>query len=211
MITQPFREVWLDAETTQQVMADDNPDFGASTNTLSCQAVNSKTRTIHLDDGRFQRTIWEQDGVVDIVLEWTSAATTTSTVDQQQQQPRKLKPHRKLRLRIDTPIELPAQLSYIREGQVRFQNHHSRFTLLTFPTRVSNITHVASTNGSALVLDLHQISSHATFPLRLRIIVEDIDLLHKGADKVENYFGQVMIDDFFQPVEAFYRDETRQS
>jgi hypothetical protein len=208
MITRPFREVWLDALTNQQVLADDNHDM-TSTSTSACQQVNSETRTISLGDGRFQRTVWEQDGVVDIVLEWTPAFLN-NTGDQHPRHRKLAKhaPRRHLRMRIDTPIELPAKLSVIREGQIRFQNHHSRFTLLTWPTRAANITHVAATDGSALVLDLHQISAHSTFPLRLRIIVEDVDLFHKGADKLENYFGKLMIDDFFQPVEAFYRYES---
>jgi hypothetical protein len=188
--------------------ADGDQDFAAST---TCQEVNSKTRTIQLDDGLLRRTVWEQDGVVDIVLERTSADTGAQQHPDDRKLTRTHAARRQHLLRIDTPIAIPAQFSHVREGQVRFQNQHSRFTLLTWPTRVSNVTHIEATNGSALVLDLHHLSAHATFPLRLRIVVEDVDLLHKGANKVENYFGQLMIDDFFQPVEAFYRDETRQS
>jgi hypothetical protein len=42
-----------------------------------------------------------------------------------------------------------------------------------------------------------------SMPLRIRILVEDIDTLHKGADEEENYFANLMIEDFFNPVEAF--------
>jgi len=41
-----------------------------------------------------------------------------------------------------------------------------------------------------------------TIPFRLRIIAEDIDAFHQGANAEENYFGQQMIEDFYSPVEG---------
>jgi hypothetical protein len=56
----------------------------------------------------------------------------------------------------------------------------------------------ASANG---IIDLAIQSQH--LPIRVRIIIEDIDTFHEGAEKLENHFGQVMVEDFFNPIEAF--------
>jgi hypothetical protein len=75
-------------------------------------------------------------------------------------------------------------------------------TLLTLPTAAAgvepNISRAANGNG---IIDLAIQSQH--LPLRLRIIMEDIDTFHNGAEKFENHFGQVMVEDFFNPIEAF--------
>jgi len=42
-----------------------------------------------------------------------------------------------------------------------------------------------------------------SLPLQLRVIVEDVDTFHKGADQEENYFGKLMADSFFRPLETF--------
>jgi Glycosyltransferase family 10 (fucosyltransferase) C-term len=196
IITRPFREVWLDALTNEQVI----PEPGGVATDAACQEVNSQTRVLHLQHGQLKRTVWEQDGVVDIVLDYDQTAQLDEAIQ--------------LQLRLETPLQEPVQ-ALRREGQIRLQNHESRFTLLTWPALVVNITqHVAASssalNGnthSALVVNLHHVATNpasSSFPLRLRIIVEDVDLFHKGADKLENYFGSLMIDDFFHPVETFY-------
>jgi hypothetical protein len=201
VVTRPFREVWFDALTSQQVI----PEPGGVGTDAACQEVNSQTRVLYLQHGRLKRTVWEQDGVVDIVLDYDQAAAAAAARQDEGIQ---------LQLRLETPLQGPVQLRHVRDGQIRLQNHDSRFTLLTWPALVVNITqHVAGNarnSASSLVVNLHHIATHpasSSFPLRLRIIMEDVDLFHKGADKMENYFGSLMIDDFFQPVEAFYRHE----
>jgi hypothetical protein len=44
--------------------------------------------------------------------------------------------------------------------------------------------------------------------LRLRLILEDVDTFHKGADDATNYFGDFMAKDFFSPIEYFLVDRT---
>ena len=44
---------------------------------------------------------------------------------------------------------------------------------------------------------------------RVRVIIEDVDKFHKGADKVKSYFAQVMEKDFLTPMEAFIVEGTR--
>ena len=43
----------------------------------------------------------------------------------------------------------------------------------------------------------------AALPMRIRIVTEDVDTFHTDAADAENYFGSVMMDDFYNPVEAF--------
>ena len=40
-------------------------------------------------------------------------------------------------------------------------------------------------------------------PLRIRVIMENIDTFHKKATTRENYFGELMKQDFFHPLQAY--------
>jgi hypothetical protein len=39
--------------------------------------------------------------------------------------------------------------------------------------------------------------------IRVRVISEDVDNFHKGAKKRPNYFGKLLTDDFFHPLETY--------
>jgi hypothetical protein len=38
-------------------------------------------------------------------------------------------------------------------------------------------------------------------PLRIRLILEDIDTFHEGGAEKETYFGSLMIDEFLHPLD----------
>lgn len=74
------------------------------------------------------------------------------------------------------------------------QNDESRMTILT-----SWEAEITSPNPGTI-----EVTLDPTFcDLRLRLILEDVDNFHFGADKIPNYFGKLMTNDFFMPIEAF--------
>lgn len=122
-----------------------------------------------------KRTLREKDGVID--LEITGDLLQTE----------------KYELLVDVPLHTP-NVQLVSTGHLRLQSNETRFTVLTWP-RVVESTHFK---------EHLQIPVHAhILPLQIRIIVEDVDIIHKEADEVENYFGNRMIQDFYNPVEAF--------
>jgi hypothetical protein len=201
-IVRPFREMWIDAESGQEVVTTTPPVTKkelATNSTLlafvpSCVDVNPSNQILFVDDNRLQRTVWQQDGVIDIVIH-------DSSEDVQSQ--------RNLTLRIETPLDKSSStMKHIQDGQVRLEDRQSRFTLLTWPKALASETTMRvneGEGGGGVALDVPVLYTDKNIlPLRLRIIVEDIDTFHQAADKVENYFGGCMVEDFFHPVEAFW-------
>ena len=45
-------------------------------------------------------------------------------------------------------------------------------------------------------------------PVSLRFISEDIDTIHRDAYKYENFYGNLMKEDFFKPIETYVITET---
>ena len=81
---------------------------------------------------------------------------------------------------------------------------------LWFQDKLSRITVLANRECSGLEVDVESkllsipltddVLGDRRSPFRLRVIVEDIDTFHKGADEVSNYFGSRMSEDFFTPI-----------
>jgi Glycosyltransferase family 10 (fucosyltransferase) C-term len=82
--------------------------------------------------------------------------------------------------------------SELRQGTMyMLQNHTSRYTFLIDPdTRIAR-------NEKSVRFSLDRL------PLRLRVVIEEVDRFHLKAYKYANYFGQLMAEDFYNPIEAF--------
>jgi hypothetical protein len=117
------------------------------------------------------RTVWEHDGVVDIVVLGGNGRTEW---------------------RLTTPLQNPPSFQQIAPGHYRLQDTAVRYTFLVKPKST-----VMTADGNAVVVTPNN--------LRLRLIVEQVDTFHQGADQEENYFGEQMIHDFFHPVQAYVR------
>jgi hypothetical protein len=179
LVTRPFQEVWR-STTVPSSSVSFALDFGFQETAGSCP-LSFESQAL-VNDGQLRRTVWQQDGVIDMLLEDLGMAT------------------KDLVWRLETLVQSQS-LETIQEGHVRLQDKQTRMTLLTMPTAAGvepSISRAANGMGS---IDLSIQAHH--LPLRLRIIMEDIDTLHAGAEKVENHFGQVMVEDFFNPIEAF--------
>lgn len=152
-----------------------------------CHELLDDPNTPHLLQlDRIRRRLYVHDGVLDMTIE----TTDTGNVDDQG-------------LSFTTHLD-PAKLvsQRVQLGHWRVQDDRMRYTFLlwprSWPLDVDHDGTVRVTWPSA------QLISRLLLPtLRLRIIVEPIDTFHEGADREENYFGSVAINDFFHPVEAF--------
>jgi len=176
-ISAPFVEEWVRAADGEDGAVNPLAFPKTSSGKSSCGA-GPQNRVLRIDEGSLKRTIWEQDGAIDIVIE----AMLPELPDYS--------------LRLKTGIQGTFSMSAVEDGHTRLQNAHSRFTFLTQPTRDVIVT---SDGDGTIEIGV----SPENVPIRLRVIVEDIDTLHQGADEAENYFGQQMIDDFYAPVEGF--------
>eukprot|EP00980_Cylindrotheca_fusiformis_P012335 scaffold3020_cov118-Cylindrotheca_fusiformis.AAC.5 len=95
-----------------------------------------------------------------------------------------------LELRIETAISSDS-LIHINTQEHWLQDASSRLTILT-----SKEVPVSVGKKGMFQLPVQP-------PIRVRVIVEDVDNFHKGAWKNHTYFGEVMIQDFFFPLEAY--------
>ena len=134
------------------------------------------------------RVVRQVDGVIDMEVyavhpNASSSSSSSSTVD----------PLVQLHLRVSALSASRASFARLQRGRGRLQDGLSRITILASPKTVT-----VSAKANVLIV------SKLVFPLRLRIISEDVDTFHQGADQVDNYFGSVMTEDFYHPVEVFH-------
>jgi hypothetical protein len=94
-------------------------------------------------------------------------------------------------LQLETKISSKNNLIQVDDREYWLQDPAARLTLLTNKPVVVSL----SAQGT-LQLAIHP-------PLRIRIIVESIDNFHAGAQTRPNYFGQIMTNDFFWPLQAY--------
>lgn len=172
LVGHPFKEYWLfagDPETDRPAKVT-SPD-----STKTCD-LNDGNRVLDIDGGAVSRTIFDQDGVTDLVVVATKEAGNYA-------------------LRLESPIAA-TKLYETHDGSrnmIRWwQDSQSRMTIL-----VSDNSTVSVPKPGTLMI---KISSERT---RIRVIVEDVDHFHMGARKYLNYFGNLMSRDFFSPIEAY--------
>jgi hypothetical protein len=125
-----------------------------------------------------RRTVLEQDGVIDLRVDLQEILRDNIT------------------LRLTTPLQDSATtFQWMDAHQGRLQNANSRYTFLTSSSSSQQMQMNMTATG---VVELR-----IRAPLRIRIIVEDIDRVHAGADLETNYFANRMTQDFYNPVEGF--------
>ncbi|GKY94676.1 hypothetical protein MPSEU_000433000 [Mayamaea pseudoterrestris] len=143
----------------------------------SCEKLPWSGSSLSFQSNQLTRVVYEQDGVIDYLVESRDATSDNYM------------------LRLQMPLKLNSTFDLVRDGHVRLQDQETRLTILARPRKVD----IVSTQEGTAELTIQP----ANLPLRIRIIVEDVDKLHDNAHLEENYFGQRMIDDFYQPVEGF--------
>jgi len=142
-------------------------------NVKTC-SLDLTNRILEIDGGICRRMVYDQDGITDLIVECSVP--------------------RVYELKLETTIKSD-NLQSINDdlGQEwRLQDDKSRLTFLfNLPTTKPTIVQP----GIVRVI--------VNSSVRIRVIVEDLDIFHKGAKKHRSYFGDVMKRDFFTPIEAY--------
>jgi hypothetical protein len=192
LIRHPFEESWVSSSgravsvEVAQSSGGGGGGGGGDPVASSCRLTNDN-RSILVDHGRLRRTVRYQDGVVDLLVEHFHNISSTSTDET-------------TILQLQTMVQ-SADLQAVSDGAWRLQDTRVRITILTLPTSVK-----ASSGDGTTALGRIHVNMDA-LPLRLRVIVEDVDTFHQGADQVENFFGKFLTADFRNPVELFVEDK----
>jgi hypothetical protein len=168
LIRQPFQESWI-SHTGKAVAV--SPNTTLTSSAYPC-TITDDNRVIFIDDRQLRRKVWYQDGVVDILLD-SNAGNSTLVI---------------LQLKMPLTQSAMRPLKKMREGVWHTQDELTRFTILILPR--SGAVKPSAVSGAVNVEIFN-------LPMRLRVIVEDIDTFHLGADRVVNFFGKLMADDFF--------------
>jgi len=185
-IVRPFVESW-DASSSRG----SDPLRHVEPTRSSCGVVDSRNRILHVDDGKIKRTVWEQDGVIDIMIET----------------PESHLPEYKFWMKTQLKGDFEMTLETVGDGHYRLQDDQSRYTFLLLPRKgAPAVTHHGAKDGDKTAVVVMIIRPEDGLPIRMRIIVEDLDKFHKDADQMENYFAQQMMEDFYSPVEGFVRE-----
>jgi Glycosyltransferase family 10 (fucosyltransferase) C-term len=184
LVQHPFVEAWKNAQG-QAVAVSSLTSAAKSSSGNGCRTpLQDGNRVIAIDDGTWRRTAYSRDGFVDFTLE-----TKTGAV------PRHLQ-ESPLRLQLQTLVQAPITFRKVRDGVWHLQSDVTRYTVLVASSVRTDENLVKQ--GSAKSLLEIEVSA----PMRLRILVEDVDSFHQGADQVESYFGKLAADDFFTPIQV---------
>jgi hypothetical protein len=166
LIGHPFKEYWLSEATGEAVSVQSNEK------TKTCTLADSN-RLLQIDGGIFQRKVYDQDGVTDMIIDGNGND----------------KDHYILKL--ETPIETNDLQNIDDRTWWWLQDGRSRMTILT------------SKQVSMSIVKQGTVEIPISSDLRVRVIVENVDTFHKGARKRANDFGDLMKQDFLSPLEGY--------
>lgn len=91
--------------------------------------------------------------------------------------------------------DMESQLIRLKENLYKMQDALSRITFV-----VDSTIEASSEKTGAVSFRTHGTVSGEG---RIRVITEDVDRFHKGADKVMSYYGKLMVDQFETPLQFF--------
>lgn len=186
LLTHPFQEAWLSGDISRPISVVTNAGKGSLP---SCGERSTTLNTrIKVGNHALVRTVRSHDGVTDIQLD--NDESSKATYDHTEE-------IESIILQMNTLIsadEKSEPLEMLSERHYRFQDATKRMTLLA--NRDVAISHTATG-----ILEVR--ISLINVPLQLRIIVEDIDTFYEDGEDRTNYFGQMMTEDFLNPLEAF--------
>lgn len=180
MVQRPFKEKWITASGAYVITEPGSHNHANKRSPVCNLQENSENddRILRLSEqGNWQRTVWDNDGVTDFVVEGTKNVGL------------------KLQLTIPllgTETMIPTVVS---QREFWLQDSQSRMTILTSQDILNETMPTPLLLTSTGVVEIPFTSA-----MNIRIIVEDLDLLHVGATERANYFGKIMTEDFFLPI-----------
>lgn len=178
----PAVESWWDSNSGSQRKLDVHPssaDLGLS----SC-IVNGTISTSRIGNEKLIRSVWSNDGTTDMYLE---GQLTKSVV-----------------LKLGLPIMHNLNLAQVHANHtIWFQTEQSRVAIV-FKVEGPGNFDVSSNSTVSVSPSFIEATIRPDFlPMRIRIVVEDQDTLHKGASEVLTYYGQSMEEDVMKMPELF--------
>jgi len=174
LIGSPFKEYWLSLEDNNEKL-NDKVHILSTDDTKSC-TFSDINRITEIDHGAIRRKVYDHDGVTDLIIDWTENHTNGRYI-----------------LRLETPIVGSNRPHEVNEFVWWLQDSSSRMYVMASGGDISLSTHKPG------MLEILISSSSA----RVRIFTEDVDHFHQKTKKTSSYFGDLMIRDFFEPIESY--------
>jgi Glycosyltransferase family 10 (fucosyltransferase) C-term len=175
VLTHPFQETWLSGNGRDVLLTSNERRSTPKT----CH-LGMATFTTVLGEAKILRKVRSQDGATDIFLDGDVHSLSDGII-----------------LRMGTSIADDATadaLTILSERHFRFQDATKRITILT---NIDTTMKVASQG----VLELH--IPRPRKGVQVRTIIEDVDTFYLDGFNRTNYFGQLMSEDFLNPLEKF--------
>jgi len=169
LIRRPAIETWWEEGEDGLVSLEVNSNESSSSSTRCSLDEKVSMTTI---EGAFSRSVWSHDGTTDILLQGQSS--------------------KRLTLCLEFPMKQHEPLHQLNSHTVWIQNEVSRISLVMVDDNGNGAAHLISSAESGFISIKMNSSS---LLIRLRIIIEDFDRFHKGADQYETYYGQIMGED----------------
>jgi hypothetical protein len=149
-----------------------------------CPFFQDDISRARLENSDLIRSVWSNDGTTDILIEGETYYSYT--------------------LRLAFPLKHHEAPQYIENHTLWIQDNRSRVSLVLS----SNSGFEENTEIVTVLSGVFQI--HVTpelLPVRIRIIVENIDMFHKGAIGQPSYYGHMMADDITNHPQLFSIDK----
>ena len=178
LIGHPFKEYWLPSslEGKNDKLIDDVHIMSAD-HTKSC-TLSDVNRIIEIDHGAIRRKVYDHDGVTDMIIDRTENRDSTDHYI----------------LRFQTPIVSSNQPHRMNDSVWWLQDSRSRIYVMASGGDISLSTHK---------LGMFEILISSSNIARVRIFTENVDHFHQKTKKTPSYFGDLMIRDFFEPIESY--------
>lgn len=177
LLRSPAVESWWEGDGERLWLSPLKVEARHSNDTASlCPLKEEKKVAITRDLFRY---VWSNDGVTDILLEG--------------------EPQKDLIMRLDFPMKQHQPVYHHSSDTVWIQDDKSRITLVITAAVDRAARLIRRVQSGSLHIQVRKDS----LPLRIRMIIEDLDLHHDGAKKMAMYYGQAMADDVRKPLELF--------
>jgi hypothetical protein len=206
MMVWPVRERWfLQQEVEERAVLSSPPLVPV----MSCPDVETEPWEDHVQVAQYwERTIHEHDGVIDLHVQpihhhYPTDYEESSKADDEEARTSGDQTHQEevfqnpvvvleLVLPFEDTNDPTLEFRHIEAGHLQWQNATSRITVLIQPADTTPIKRFSSHPYSVI---------HIQHPMAIRILVEDVDTFHVGAKEHMSYFGQIMKDDWENPIE----------
>ena len=185
---------WASGPVAEKWQDGDSVSWTAASKDCFNKNITNANRSKRIGSGQLKRTVWEHDGVIDLHVDPVAFVPQDATFSLGLLLPDAVGG--------DWDIRGPVGRSLHRE-QAWIQTNESRVTVFTRP-KVQSVLAYPKSAAIPAPARIVLIIPSKTLPLRIRIVVDDIDNFHEGAEKDETYFAKQMEKDFYQPLEFFH-------